>query len=76
MDFIKIGNDGLVRKDAITGLRKGSADYPWNGERHYDIVIHLHGTELCLKFDSEVERSAEFNRDVEMVCLYPIDEEI
>ena len=64
MDFIKIGT-GIVRKDAITGLIKRSAYYPWNEERHYDIVIHLHGTEVCLKFDSEVERSAEFNRIVD-----------
>lgn len=38
---------------------------PWNGKVHYDIVIHLQGTKVCLEFDSEVERSAEFNRIAE-----------
>ena len=38
---------------------------PWNGKVHYGIVIHLQGTKVCLEFDSEVERSAEFNRIAE-----------
>ena len=37
----------------------------WNGKVHYDIVIHLQGTKVCLEFDLEVERSAEFNRIAE-----------
>lgn len=61
MDFIEI-NHSLVRKDAITGLTKASGKHPWNGETYYEIEIHLQGTIVCLKFDSEVERSTEFNR--------------
>lgn len=45
MDFIKI-NYGLVRKDAITGLIRERGQYPWNGNTHYDIVVHLQGTEV------------------------------
>lgn len=56
---------GLIKKEAVTGLIREKGQYPWNGERHYDIAIHLQGTEVCLKFDSEVERSAEFNRIAE-----------
>lgn len=60
MDFIKI-NYGLVRKDAITGLIRERGQYPWNGNTHYDIVVHLQGTEVRLEYDSELERREEFD---------------
>ena len=61
MSFIKI-DYGLVRKDAITGLTREKGQYPWNGKTHYDIVVHLQGTKVCLEYDSESERREEFNR--------------
>lgn len=64
MSFIKI-DYGLVRKDAITGLTREKGKYPWNGKMHYDIVVHLQGTKVCLEYDSEIERREEFNRIAE-----------
>lgn len=61
MSFIRI-DYGLVRKDAITGLTREKGQYPWNGNTHYDIVVHLQGTKVCLEYDSESERREEFNR--------------
>lgn len=61
MDFIEISY-GLVRKEAITGLIRSKGQYPWNGKVHYDIEVHLQGTEVCLEFDSEFKRGEEFNR--------------
>ena len=61
MSFIEI-KYGIVRKEDISGLIRTRGQYPWNGETHYDIEVHLQGTKVCLEFDSEVERSTEFNR--------------
>lgn len=61
MSFIETSY-GLVRKDAITCLERTGGTYPWNGKKHHDIEIHLNGTKVCLEFNSEVERKAEFDR--------------
>ena len=61
MSFIET-DYGIVRKDAITCIERAGGTYPWNGKKHHDIVIHLQGTTVCLKYDSEVERKAEFDR--------------
>lgn len=61
MSFIEI-NYGLVRKEAVSCLIRTIGKYPWNGKTHYDIEVHLQGTKVCLEFDSEFERSTEFNR--------------
>ena len=56
---------GLIQKEAVTGLIREKGQYPWNGETHYDIAVHLQGTEVRLMFDSESERSEELNRIAE-----------
>lgn len=61
MSFIET-DYGLVRKDAITGLIRVREAYPWNGKTHYNIEIHLQGTTVCLKYDSEFERKEKFDR--------------
>ena len=59
--FIKI-DYGIVKKEAISGLTRAKGQYPWNGNTHWDIEVHLQGTKVCLEFDSESVRNTEFNR--------------
>lgn len=61
MSFIEI-NYGIVRKESISGLTRAKGQYPWNGKTHWDIEVHLQGTKVCLEFDSESVRNAEFSR--------------
>ena len=61
MSFIKI-DYGIVRKEAVSGLTRAKGEYPWNGKTHWDIEVHLQGTKVCLKFNSEFERNTEFSR--------------
>ena len=59
--FIEI-KYGIVKKESVSGLTRTRGKYPWNGETHWDIEVHLQGTTVCLEFDSESERNTEFNR--------------